>query len=176
MHNEQIPMIRLLLDICCTARESSNSIERMLVDRSLSHTHAPGRTFTTWTWKVGGQQVGTGATTNFTLPVGDHVLTLLVVDDGGNESTDATSIALRTYGYPVVLSISPDQGGLAGGDQITIIGSRLNPFANATTVHIGDFLIEGHGCRCCQLNNDNCTVSCCDGGYTGSSRHVNRHE
>jgi hypothetical protein len=41
------------------------------VDGTLSHTHAPDRTVIGWTWKVDGQQVGTGAVADVTLPAGE---------------------------------------------------------------------------------------------------------
>jgi glucose/arabinose dehydrogenase len=113
------------------------------VDGSQSHTHAPGLSLIEWTWKVDGQLAGTGEVINLTIAVGEHDVTLFVLDDGGNDSADSTTITVFPFGYPAVLSLSPELGSVAGGDQITIIGSGFDYSASQMTVHIGDLEFSG---------------------------------
>jgi len=108
------------------------------VDGQPSHTHGPGLRLIEWIWKVNNEVVGTGEQTELTLPPGEHIVTLFVTDDGGNESAESTTITVLTSEYPVVESISPDSGTISGGEVITIQGSGFTFEADATIVHIGE--------------------------------------
>ena len=65
------------------------------VDSSESHTHATGKALIDWTWKEGATIIGQGETTSLTLPVGNHTVSLTVVDDGGNDSTEDVLVTVN---------------------------------------------------------------------------------
>jgi IPT/TIG domain len=106
------------------------------VNCGLSHTHAPNKNLNTKD-VTSGQQLGTGMVTNSTLPVGEHSVSLTVVDTAGNQVTETTTITMLPFGYPVVTTISPNTGGITGGETITISGSGFNYTASQTIVHFG---------------------------------------
>ena len=107
------------------------------VDGHASHTHGPGLVLVEWIWKVDRAVVGTGEETDILLPRGEHILTLFVSDDAGNESAESTTVTVYSSEYPSIQSISPDSGSVLGGDQITISGSGFTYTASLTVVHIG---------------------------------------
>jgi hypothetical protein len=113
------------------------------VDGSQSHTHAENMNLISFIWKSGGQTLGTGVATSLTLPQGENTVTLTVTDDGGNESTDTTTITVQPEGYPAVISISPDTGPVAGNTQVTITGYGFTYPASQTVVHFGDIDLTG---------------------------------
>jgi len=92
------------------------------VDGSPSHTHGLGLKLIDWTWTEGARVVGSGETTDLSLPVGDHWVTLTVEDDGGNVHAEGTWIHVKDFGHPVVTSIEPTSGDIAGGELVTITG------------------------------------------------------
>jgi len=107
------------------------------VDCSESHTHATGKSLIAWTWKEGPTIIGQGETTSLTLPVGNHVVSLRVVDDGGNDSTEDVLITVNPFGFPVVNSLNPSSGSVTGGQLVTISGSGFTYPASQTTVKFG---------------------------------------
>jgi hypothetical protein len=82
--------------------------------------------------------VGTGEEAEILLPRGEHILTLFVTDDAGNESAESTTVTVYSSEYPSIQSISPVSGTVLGGDLITISGSGFTYTANLTVVHVGD--------------------------------------
>jgi len=86
---------------------------------------------TDFIWKEGKKVVGTGETVELKLKVGEHPISLTVIDSSGNESTEYTTITVLPYGYPDILSISPEEGSISGGYQVTITGSG---FTNSSDI------------------------------------------
>ena len=108
-----------------------------------SHTHGPGLVLTNFVWKEGSTEIGTGETTDLTLPVGVHEVGLTVTDSGGFTSTEVTTITVLPFGYPDVESLSPSQGSVAGGFVVTINGSGFTD-ASELIVHFGLADISGN--------------------------------
>jgi glucose/arabinose dehydrogenase len=113
------------------------------VDGSQSHTHAENMNLISFVWKSGGQTLGTGVATSLMLPEGENTVMLTVVDNGGNESTDTTTITVQPEGYPTVSSISPNTGPIAGNTQVTITGAGFTDPSSQTTVHFGGVQLTG---------------------------------
>jgi glucose/arabinose dehydrogenase len=120
-----------------------NGYATVLVDGTLSHTHGPGLQLIEWIWKFDGNVVGTGEITNLTLPVGNQVITLFVLDDDGNDAADSTTVKVSPMGYPAIISLSPSQGNISGGEAITLYGSGFNFSTTNIIVHFGDVDITG---------------------------------
>jgi IPT/TIG domain len=115
-------------------------------DGSASHTHGVGLVITRWLWEVEGASstvTGSGATPTISVPVGFHTVTLLVVDSGGNESTERTTVTVYPYGYPAITGISPDRGSIAGNALVRITGSGFTYLASQTIVHFGLITLTG---------------------------------
>ena len=113
------------------------------VDGSFSHTHGQGLVLVDFIWKTGSTVLTRGADkkeTELTLPVGENTVSLTVIDSGGNESTEVTTISVLSSDFPAVESISPDEGVVAGGLKVTINGSGFTYSAAQTKVKFG--LIE----------------------------------
>jgi len=94
---------------------------------------------TEFIWKEGKKVVGTGETVELKLTVGEHPISLTVIDSSGNESTEYTTITVLPYGYPDILSISPDEGSISGGFPVTITGSG---FTNSSDIIVNFGLNE----------------------------------
>jgi IPT/TIG domain len=107
------------------------------VDGSESHTHAENRFLNQWTWKKGSQILARKEIASFPLPIGTHDITLTVVDNGGNEATDSTTVTVYPFGYPDVSALSPISGSVAGGLLVTITGTGFTYPASQTIVHFG---------------------------------------
>jgi IPT/TIG domain len=107
------------------------------VDGSESHTHGIGLVLNQWTWKKGSQILARGEIASFVLPVGSHDITLTVVDSGGNESTESTTVTVQRFGFPDIASLSPVSGSTAGGQVVTITGTGFTYPASQTIVYFG---------------------------------------
>lgn len=107
------------------------------VDSSESHTHAIGKILVDWTWKEGAQVIAQGETAELTLPVGNHTVALTVVDDGGHDSTEEILVTVYPIGFPVINSLTPSSGSIAGGSSVTITGSGFTYPASETSVRFG---------------------------------------
>lgn len=107
------------------------------VDGGASHTHAPGLILIDWSWYEGTTLLSSGETTELLLPVGEHMVTLRVTDDGGNESAETTIVTVLPQGFPVITSLSPMAGDVAGGTNLTISGFGFNFTEEETVVHFG---------------------------------------
>jgi hypothetical protein len=118
------------------------------VDGSASHTHGIGLTVTQWIWKVEGTNsiiTASGMSPTILIPVGIHTVTLAVIDSGGNESTDQTTITVDPFGYPAITNIVPNRGSIAGNELIHLFGSGFTFSPSETIVHFG--LIELRGSK-----------------------------
>jgi hypothetical protein len=104
------------------------------IDGSQSHTHGPRQVLTTFTWRLGPNILGNGETTNVSLPVGIHDISLTVVDSAGDLSVDRTTITVNPSGYPGINSLYPTTGDVAGGSEVTISGQS---FTTASKVWFG---------------------------------------
>jgi hypothetical protein len=102
------------------------------VDASQSHTHGPTSVLTAYTWRVGTDIVGSGRTATLNLPVGEHELTLTIVDSTDSISSDTTTVSVKLKGFPELLS--PTSGGVAGGTVVTLSGQDIG---TATSVNFG---------------------------------------
>lgn len=98
------------------------------MDGVFSHTHAAGAVLTSWIWKKSGtnQIIGTGETPVISFGVGVHDVTLTVTDSTGDVASDVTTVTIRPFGYPDIVSLSPDSGEFASGQEVIISGSGFN--------------------------------------------------
>lgn len=108
------------------------------VDASRSHTHGPGHTISTFSWRIGSDVVADGSLTNLNLTVGVHDVTLTIVDTSGSISSDPTVITVKQKGFPELFVLTPASGGIAGGTSVTINGQDIG---TATAVKFGRVLI-----------------------------------
>ena len=115
-----------------------DGVEDVQVDGSQSHTHGFGLNLISWVWKEGSTVIGTTEVSTFTLPVGDHTVSLRVEDNDGNSHTESTMVSILPGGFPEVISLSPDNGNIVGGDVVTIAGIA---FETATSVRFGQTVV-----------------------------------
>lgn len=122
-----------------TQNQGSVSVE---MDGSFSHTHAAGAVLTSWIWRKTGssQIIGTGEKPTIPFSVGVHDLTLTVTDSTNDVASDTTTVTIRPFGYPDIMSITPDSGEFASGQEVLIVGSGFN--SNAV-VKFGDAQLSG---------------------------------
>jgi hypothetical protein len=106
-------------------------------DGSYSHTHGVGAILVNYTWKEGSAILSQTPKPDLNLPVGKHSITLTVKDNGNSESTDLATVTVNPFGYPAVMTISPSNGTVAGGQVVTITGSGFNFTAVQTKVKFG---------------------------------------
>lgn len=126
------------------ATDSDNDNKEVVpVDGRFSHTHGPGAQLVLWNWKLGNAEIGFGESTNLTLPVGVHNVSLEVRDSEGDTQTSYTTITVRPFGFPVLDSTEPISGDIAGGDVITLSGRGFNFTASRITVHFGEVSVTG---------------------------------
>jgi IPT/TIG domain/Malectin domain len=118
----------------------NNNEQAVAVDGGGSHTHGPGQVLASFTWRKGATIVGTGEVASLNLPVGEHAITLTVVDSSGDTNTDTTTITVYAAGYPALTSLSPNTGSIAGGTEILIAGFA---FGAATKVQFGLATLAG---------------------------------
>lgn len=122
---------------------SRSGVATVPVDGSNSHTHGPGLSLTQWIWRRAGTILATGPTANLVLPVGQHDISLTVVDNGGNEATEATTVTVLPFGFPSITTLSPSTGFISGNETITIKGSGFTYAASVTTVNFGRVNMTG---------------------------------
>ena len=111
-----------------------------LVTFLFDYRHGPGLVLVDFVWKTGSTVLATTEKATLTLPIGEHIVTLTVVDSDGNDSTEATMITVFDYGYPWISGLSPDNGPLGGGNDVTINGSG---FTNVLDVKFGQNSVSG---------------------------------
>jgi Malectin domain/IPT/TIG domain len=102
-----------------------------------SHTHGPGLTLTTATWKEGSQILGSTYNLNYNFTAGNHTVSLSVEDSGGNVALDVATVSIRPFGYPTITQLSPASGDITGNYNVTITGSGFNYTASQMTVIFG---------------------------------------
>jgi Malectin domain/IPT/TIG domain len=112
------------------------------VDASQSHTHGPTSVLTTYTWRVGSDIVGSGVTATLNLKVGEHELTLTIVDSSESIASDTTTVSVKLKGFPELFTLSPTNGGVAGGTVVTLTGQDIG---TATAVKFGRVSIPASG-------------------------------
>lgn len=122
----------------------SNGLASIAVNGNPSHTHAPGLELTQWIWYLVTTPTGTnrtiigsGEVTTLSLPIGVHTVVLKVVDNGGNDSSETTTITVYGENYPDIVALTPNNGPLFGGNYITITGSGFLYSPNETIVQFG---------------------------------------
>ena len=123
---------------------SKSGVASVPVDGSNSHTHGPGLTIDQWIWKKGSTILANGPTTKLVLPVGQHSVSLTVVDNGGNEATEMTTVTVLPFGYPSISNLTPDNGYISGNEFITIRGSGFTYTASETIVNFGRGNLTGN--------------------------------
>jgi hypothetical protein len=109
----------------------------IFLDGTPSHTHAVGKELTQFIWKEGATTLATAVTANVLFTVGEHTLSLTVIDNAGNTHTDSTTVIIYPNGYPALSSLSAQQGSVAGGNQITLNGSGFSYPSSQVKVHFG---------------------------------------
>jgi len=80
--------------------------------------------------------VGRGEKADLRLAVGEHMITLTVQDSGGFYSSETTTMTVLPFGYPDIVSLSPEFGPLQGGYEVTINGFGFTT-ASQLIVHFG---------------------------------------
>jgi Malectin domain/IPT/TIG domain len=120
----------------------SDGLASVLVDGSQSHTHGVGLDLVAWQWYKDGALVGIGETTTITLPVGEHDIVLKVLDNGGNQNSEAFTITVRASGFPVISALSPNSGDLAGVTLTLIQGFGYDFSSEEIIVRFGAFNIS----------------------------------
>ena len=122
---------------------SRSGVATVPVDGSNSHTHGPGLTLNQWIWKKGATVLAYGPTANLVLPVGQHSVSLTVIDSSGNEATEVTTVAVLPFGFPSITNLSPRSGYISGNEFITITGSGFTYSSSDTTVNFGQMNMTG---------------------------------
>lgn len=107
------------------------------VDGSFSHTHGAGLDLVQYIWKEGSVVLGQSAKANFSLPVGEHTITLTVKDSGSHESTDVATVTVNPFNFPALAGVSPSSGSVTGGQVVTLTGSGFTYLAGQTKVKFG---------------------------------------
>lgn len=115
----------------------SDGVASIHVDGSLSHTHGVGLELISWQWFEQGALVGIGEMTTLSLPVGEHDIVLKVLDNGGNQHSEAITITVRPSGHPVISSLAPNYGHIAGGSLTILDGFGFHYPPEETTVRFG---------------------------------------
>lgn len=107
------------------------------VDGTASHTHGPGRSLVSWEWYEDSRLIGFGEVESFLCSVGTHEISLRVVDDGGNEHSETTTITIKAAGHPVISSLQPSSGNMTGGNVVVVTGHGFKYNETETKVKIG---------------------------------------
>ena len=113
------------------------------VDGFYSHTHAAGASLVSFEWKADGIVVATEEQASITLDVGEHVLSLKVVDSTGDVSEDIAVATVRPFGFPYISSLTPNSGEMIGGELVTILGSGFTASAEDTVIEFGSAVLTG---------------------------------
>jgi IPT/TIG domain len=113
------------------------------LDGSESHTHAPDLELVQWTWREGRQTIASSEKAYAKVPVGEHDVDFTVLDSGGNEATESTTITVYPFGFPAITKISPMFGSLLGGEVVTIMGTGFDYDTTELIVRFGVEQITG---------------------------------
>lgn len=126
---------------------NNNGFAHVKLDGSESHTHAPDLQLVEWIWRKGSTVIASGEKALIKLPVGEHEIDLTVIDEGGNEATEATTVNVYPFGFPSITALSPSNGMLQGGENVTITGTGFKYAANEIIVHFGVEKFTGRAIR-----------------------------
>jgi hypothetical protein len=94
-----------------------------------------------YVWKEGSTQVGAGVAPWVSLPVGRHVVTLVVTDDQGATDQDSMEITVKPADAPVITVTAPHGGEVyRWGEKLSVIWKSKNYQGNVRilTNHGGD--------------------------------------
>ena len=120
-----------------------DGVAHILVDASASHTHGIGRSLISWEWFEGTALIGYGETTTVTCSVGVHDVVLKVIDDGGNQHSEKTTITVKPAGHPLISTLDPPHGYVFGGNSLTIVGHGFKYNESETKVTVGASVLSG---------------------------------
>lgn len=126
-----------------TISNNLSSTVKILLKGETSHIHGPGSYITNSTWKKGSAILGQSLNLDYDFTVGNHTISLMVADSGGDVHTDVATVSIRPFGYPTVTQLSPNSGNLSGNFLVTINGSGFNYSATQTTVQFGQTVFTG---------------------------------
>lgn len=129
-----------MLKLAIAAGLSLQNAQLFLNCHALGDRHGLGLVLVEYVWKTGPTVLATTESATFSLPVGEHTVTLTVVDSGGNDSTETTTITVLSSDFPSISSLSPDNGPSSGGTDVTINGSG---FTNVISVKFGQISLSG---------------------------------
>jgi hypothetical protein len=113
------------------------------VDGFYSHTHAAGASLVSFEWKADDVVVANKEQANITLDVGEHVISLKVVDSTGDVSEDIATATVRPFGFPYIASLTPNSGEMIGGEMVMILGSGFSESAGDTVIEFGSAALTG---------------------------------
>ena len=91
-------------------------------------------TVASYSWKVGGSEIATGATPTLNLAVGTHTINLTVTDNDGASSSNAAS---------VVITINADITDPGTGGNVTLDFDNLGAGSVGSSITIGEYLFAG---------------------------------
>jgi Malectin domain/IPT/TIG domain len=115
----------------------------VLLKGETSHTHGPGLNITDVQWKEGEQILGTSLNLQHNFSVGNHTISLTTKDSGNNINSEATTVSVRPFGYPVITEFLPKNGSISGGYDVIIKGAGFMPSAGNITVKFGQTVLSG---------------------------------
>ena len=115
-----------------TVTDSNNDGENVTLDGTDS-SDVDG-TVASYSWKVGGSEIATGATPTLNLAVGTHTINLTVTDNDGASSTNAASVVI-TVNADIT---DPDTGG-----NVTLDFDNLGAGSVGSSITIGEYLFAG---------------------------------
>jgi hypothetical protein len=90
-----------------------------------------------WTRREGRQTIASSEKAYAKVPVGGHDVDFTILDSGGNEATESTTITVYPFGFPSIAIISPMFGSLLGGEVVTITGKGFDHDATKLIVRFG---------------------------------------
>jgi glucose/arabinose dehydrogenase len=128
------------------------------LDGSASHTHGLNWNIASFEWTIDNKVRATTETATVRLPIGHHIATLVVKDTGGNENAESTNIDVVSSRYPTLVSISPSEGRIVGGDEVLIKGTGFDGSSPSLMVHFGDAILKGNQLQLVDNNGDAPTI------------------
>lgn len=126
-----------------TIVEETNPTAMVPLIGETSHTHGFGLEIVNVQWTLAADRtlIGTALNVNSSFPVGNHTVSLTVQDSGNNTNTVNTTVIIRPFGFPVITQLLPNQGSIAGNDDIVITGGGFLYSAEQTTIVFGSMMV-----------------------------------